>query len=101
MAKNVAARIHPNLNEFIEEYADKHETTKARIIEDQLRKLKEQEEGKSGQASGNRLPEGVYKPDGNHDFAVKYKRNGESRISYYKTREGALNRAKREDTVPV
>ena len=105
MAENVAARIHPSLNEFLEEYADQRETTKARVIEEQLRKLKEQEEGKSGQASGNGLgeglPEGVYRPDGKHDFAVKFMRNGESRIKYFKTRRGALKRAEREDTVPV
>jgi hypothetical protein len=101
MAENVAARIHPSLNEFVEEYADKRETTKARVIEEQLRKLKEQEEGEQRERAGNGLPEGVYRPEGEHDFAVKFRENGRTRRKYYKTREGALNRAESEDTLRV
>jgi hypothetical protein len=101
MAENVAARIHPSLNEFIEEYADKRETTKARIIEEQLRELKRQEEGEPSEGSEDGLPEGVYRPDGEYNFAVKFEKKGRTRRKYYKTREGALSRAESEDTLPV
>ena len=101
MAENVAARIHPSLNKFLEEYADQRETTKARVIEEQLRELKKQEEGESSQTSEDELPEGMYRPNGEHNFAVKFKRNGNVRRKYYKTREAALKRAKGERTVPV
>ena len=96
MGEPVACRLHPELNEMLEEIADKRRTTKARLVEEWVtEKIEEFEEG--GSSSEESLPKGVYVPDSDkNNFAVKYRGyNGDTRRKYYKTREGAVEKAAR------
>ena len=98
----VAARVHPEVGDWLDEKAEKRKTTVGRVVEDLLSELYKEESGgsQSGGESGD-LPKGVYRPDGEYNFAVKYERDGEVGRKYYKTRKSAIERAERERTVPV
>jgi hypothetical protein len=94
MPKPVACRLHPEIDEELERLADERRTSKARIIEEWIKEKLEEET--SGSSSSESLPGGVYVPNSEkYDYAVRYKRDGETRRKYYKTRSGAINGAER------
>jgi hypothetical protein len=102
MSVTVAARVRPEVKDFLDQEAKKRATTTARLVEELV--LEEYREKNGGSQSGGEsgdLPEGVYRPDGKHDFAVKYEGPRGVERKYYKTRKGAIERAERESTVPV
>lgn len=117
MAQNesVGARIHPKLNEWLEEEAERQMTTKARLVETFIQEAKErrdrqrsgeveaevEDEGNSNSDEGSdgdeRLPEGVYRPDSEkYDWAISWRDgDGELQRDYRKTREAIERKAKR------
>ena len=99
----VAARVHPEVGDWLDEKADERKTTVGRVVEDLLSELyKEETSGSQSGGETGDLPKGVYRPDGKYNFAVKYESaNGDVARKYYKTRKSAIERAKRERTVPV
>lgn len=96
----VAARVNPEIGEWVKEKADERQTTIGRIVEDTLREKYREEEGSDGfesSVSSKSLPEAVYVPDSDkYNYAVKFQRDGKTRRKYYKTRSGAVNRAESE-----
>ena len=98
MSEAVAARVNEQVAEWIEERADKTAKTKGRIVEETLREayLRAEREGQDQETE--ELPEGVYVPDSDkYNYAVKFENyNGETRRKYYKSREGAVEKASRE-----
>jgi predicted DNA-binding protein len=91
--KTVACRIHPDIKEKLEAMADERKTAKSRLLEEWIREKVEEHDDPSAKPD---LPEGVYVPNSEkYDYAVRYKRDGETRRKYYKTRSGAINGVKR------
>jgi len=98
----VSCRPHPEINEKLEQLADKRRTTKARLLEEWIKEKLDEEMGHESGESGGSLPHGVYVPDSEkHSYAVKFEKNGKTRRKYYKTREGAERRAEHERTLSV
>lgn len=102
MSVTVSARVRPEVREFLEEKAEERATTTARLVEELvLEEYREENGGSQSSGESGDLPEGVYRPNGEYNFAVKYERDGEVGRKYYKTRKSAIERAERERTVPV
>jgi predicted transcriptional regulator len=93
--QTVACRLHPDIKEKLEAMADERKTATSRLMEEWIRE-KVQESDDPSAKSDKSLPEGVYVPNSEkYDYAVRYKRDGETRRKYYKTRSGAINGAER------
>jgi len=95
MSVTVSARVRPEVRDFLEEKAEERATTTARLVEELV--LEKYREERGGSQSNDDLPKGVYEPSGKYNFAVKYEGpSGDIVRKYYKTREGAVERAERE-----
>lgn len=100
MSENVSFRCRGELYEFLEEEAERRMTTKSTVAQMLLaEKAREMgavsdEPGDDGPDVFARQSEHWYKPDGEHKYAVEL--NEVDRTKYYKTRNGAAKRLKRE-----
>ena len=114
-SKAIAARVHPDVHEFLKQEAENRGTTLGSYVEEVLRNYYDshreptEETIKNGSedvaepeptitGGTEELPEGVYVPDSKeYNFAVAWRnsRSEEIQRSYYKTREKAVDKASR------
>jgi predicted transcriptional regulator len=114
MSRTVSFRCSEELDEFLEQEAERRMTTKSTaaqmILAEYAResgKVGDTSEGENDASEGangaseaadtdalDRHPDAWYRPGGEHDFAVRDPSDG-SNTKYYKTRDGAATRIRR------
>ena len=97
-SKAIAARVHPDVHEWLKEQAETDGTTLGSKVEDILRGYYQSHQVESDDPSEwsepevEQLPEAVYTPDSReYDYAIRLRdRDGSTDTKYYKTKQGLL-----------
>jgi hypothetical protein len=91
---SVAARVHPEVGEWIEQKADQQKTTRGRIVEEMLSELYQQKQSGSSDAGEvpERMRERIYEPDSKkYDYALRMPASNSRDRKYYKTKSGVID----------